>query len=176
MSDEMNEKTFTFMARSATDPDKMAMFTLQNGSVSIDLGSTLVDQAGDAYAAIRDEEVEGDLSTWINPAVTGALQKLVKPIPLGDFNAEMKGDALQATAWIRTAGLRLAPVMMTWDDVDNPEGAKAFVDELDSRKQTIDKDESLLAPLDYWASWVAIGFVALLFPILFIRKWKQRSA
>ena len=110
------------------------------------------------------------------PRESGALQKLVKPIPLGDFNAEMKGDALQATAWIRTGGLRLAPVMMTWDDVDNPEGAKAFVDELDSRKQSIDKDESLLAPLDYWASWVAIGFVALLFPILFIRKWKQRSA
>ena len=53
----MKENTFTYTARSAQDPEKMAMFTLHNGSVSVQLGNTLVEQAEEAYESFGLFEV-----------------------------------------------------------------------------------------------------------------------
>lgn len=172
----MKEKTFTYTARSAVDPEKMAMFTLHNGNVSVDLGNTLVEQLDEAYQTIDDEEVEKSFTTWIKPAATGAIQKLIKPVPLADFDAEMSGDGLQATAWIRAGGLRLAPVMMTWQDVDNPAGAQAFVKELHDRKASIQDELTHPAPLDYWVSWILIGVMTIALPILFVKQWRKQRA
>ena len=129
----MEENTFTFTARSGSNPDKSATFTLNNGSVSVELGNVLVEQISKAYDSFSDEEAVQRLSSWFKPTATGTLQKMIEPISIEDFDAEMSGDALQTTAWIRAGGLRLAPVMMTWQDVDNPRGAQAFVDELQDR-------------------------------------------
>jgi len=172
----MKENTFTYTARSAGDPGKMAMFTLHNGSVSIDLGNALMEQVGEAYDSASDEAKDDQkLTTWVKPAATGAIQKLIKPIPLADFDAEMSDDgALQTTAWLRTGGLRLAPVMMTWQAVDNPEGAEAFVTELQNRKETIQDKNMPLSLMDYWASWIVIGIMSIALPILFIRQWQKR--
>jgi hypothetical protein len=176
----VKERTFTYTARSVVDPDKMAMFTLHNGSVSVDLGNTLVEQIDEAYQAAGqtndDEEAEKSFTTWIKPAATGAIQKLIKPVPLADFDAEMSGNALQTTAWIRAAGLRLAPVMMTWQEVDNPDGAQAFVKELHDRKASIQDELTHPAPLDYWASWILIGMMTIALPILFVRQWRKQRA
>lgn len=173
----MKENTFTYTARSAIYPEKVATFTFHNGSVSVDLANVLLEQAGKAYDAYTEEESEEGLATWIKPAAAGSLQKMLKPIPLSDFDAEISGDDLQATAWIRAAGLRLVPVMMTWQEVDNPEGAQAFVTELQKRKETIGNDSTLMDPFDYWASWIAIGLMAIALPILLLRRWqKQRSS
>ncbi len=172
----MKEKTFTYTARSATDPEKMAMFTLHNGSVSVDLGNTLVEQIDEAYQVTSDEESDRNFTTWIKPAATGAIQKLIKPLPLTDFDAELSGDALQATAWVRAGGLRLAPVMMTWQDVDNPDGAQAFVKELQDRKASIQDEQTRPAPLDYWISWIMIGVMTIALPILFVKQWRKQRA
>jgi hypothetical protein len=151
----------------------MAMFTLHNGSVSVDLANTLLEQVDQAYQASGDEEAAKRLTTWIKPTATGAIQKLMKPVPLADFDAEMSDDGLQATAWIRAGGLRLAPLMMTWQDVDNPDAAQAFVRELQERKASIQDDLSRPAPLDYWASWIVIGVMAIALPVLLIRQWRK---
>jgi hypothetical protein len=172
----MKENTFTYTARSAAQPEKVATFTFHNGSVSVDLANVLVEQAGKAYDAFSEEESEEGLSAWVKPAATGSLQKMLKPIPLADFDAEVSGDDLQATAWIRAAGLRLAPIMMTWHQVDNPEGAKAFVNELHARKETIVGEDTLFDPFDYWASWIAIGLTTVALPIILIRHWQRRQS
>jgi len=172
----MKKNTFTYTARSTENPEKMAMFTLHNGSVSVELGNTLMEQVGEAYEAYGDEEIDKGISTWIKPAATGTIQKLLRPVPLADFDAEMSGDALQTTAWIRAGGLRLAPIMMTWQEVDNPEGARAFVDELRDRKESIQEEKSLPDALDYWASWIAIGLMTMVLPILFIKRWRARRS
>lgn len=151
------------------------MFTLHNGSVSVDLGNTLVEQFDEAYQAASDDQAEKGLAAFIKPAAIGAAQKLIKPVPLADFDAEMNDDgALQATAWLRARGLRLAPVMMTWQDVDNPDGAHAFVAELQNRKEAIQDELTYPVPLDYWISWVVIGMMAMVLPILLIRQWQKR--
>lgn len=172
----MKEDTFTYTARSSVDPSKMATFTLHNGSVSVDLGNTLVEQVEESYATVSDDASEQDLATWIKPAAIGALQKLIKPVQLTDFDAETSGETLQATAWIRKGGLRLAPIMMNWEEVDNPAGAQAFVDELQNRKASAELERSHPAPLDYWASWFVIGMMALALPILVIRQWQKRHS
>lgn len=170
-----DSKTFTYTARSATDPEKLATFTLRNGSVTIELGNLFVEQAGEAYDAFRDEATEHKLASWIKPATTGTLQSLIEPIPLRDFDAEINDESLQTTAWIRAGGLRLAPVMMTWQEVDNRQGAQAFVDELHGRKKASENVGSGVDPLDYWASWIVIASMTVLFPILVIRLWRKRQ-
>ncbi len=169
----MQDNTFTFTARSGQDPDKSATFTLNNGTVSVELGNVLVEQVTKAYESLNDEGSESRKLSWVKPAATGTLQKIIEPIPLADFEAEMSGEALQTKAWIRAGGRRLAPVMMTWRDVDNPQGAAAFVNEFQERKEAIVADEAAPDPLDYWISWVVMGLVALALPILFVRLFRK---
>jgi hypothetical protein len=171
----MEENTFTFTARSGANPDKSATFTLNNGTVAVELGNALVEQISKAYDSFSDEEAVQRVSSWFKPAATGTLQKMIEPISLTDFDAEMSGDALQTTAWIRAGGLRLAPVMMTWQDVDNPEGAQAFVDELRDRKEQVEQITSAPDPFDYWISWLVMGLAALAVPILLIRLMRNRQ-
>lgn len=172
----MKENTFTFTARSGSNPDKSATFTLNNGSVSVELGNVLVEQISKAYDSFSDEEAVQRVGSWFKPAATGTLQKMIEPISLADFDAEMSGDALQTTAWIRAGGLRLAPVMMTWQDVDNPQGAQAFVDELQDRKEVMENVETIPDPFDYWISWFVLGLAAFALPIFLIRLVRKRQA
>jgi hypothetical protein len=167
------ENTFTYTARSADNPDKMAMFTLHNGSVSIQLGNALLEQVEEAYESFRVGD-DRTLSTWIKPLATGSLQQLLEPIPLKDFDAELKDDTLQTTAWLRAGGLRLAPVMMNWKQVDNPAGAEAFMEALDARKQETSAKRRLPNPFDYWAGWVVAGIVSLVLPLVMWRLLKDR--
>jgi hypothetical protein len=172
----MKENTFTYTARSAVDPEKMAMFTLHNGSVSVDLGNTLIQQADKAVEELRDETPDKNIVALAKPLATGSIQRLLKPIPLADFDAHMRDGILQTSAWIRAGGLRLAPVMMTWQEVDNPDGAHAFIGELRARKKGIDSEQTLPDPLDYWASWLAIALMTVVLPVFLVRKWRARRA
>jgi hypothetical protein len=172
----MKENTFTYTARSVQNPEKTAMFTLHNGSVSIQLGDTLMEQAKEAYDESFGVEDDRQLTAWIKPVATGALQRLLQPIPLADFDADVKGEALQATAWIRAGGLRVAPVMIIWQEIDNPEGANAFVAELQERKEALAGTGRLPDPFDYWASWIMIGLMSIVLPIMLLRQLKKRRS
>lgn len=168
----MKENTMTYTARSAENPEKMAMFTLHNGSVSIQLGNALLEQVEEAYDNFRIGD-DRTLATWIKPLATGSLQQLLEPIPLADFDAELKDDSLQTTAWLRAGGLRLAPVMMNWTQVDNPEGAEAFMEALEARKRELDED-GLPNPFDYWIGWMLIGVASLVLPLVLYKLLKNR--
>lgn len=170
----MNESTYTYTARSATDPQQIATFTLQNGEVAVELGNAFMQQIQEAYETISDESAESGLPTLVKPAVAGTLQKLIEPIPLADFDADIREDALRATAWIRAGGLRLIPIMLTWAQVDNPDSARTFVAELRNRKQVTDPNRRYPGPLDYWFSWILIGLASLVIPLLILRRL-QRS-
>ena len=59
----MQENTFTYTARSAAQPEKVATFTFHNGSVSVDLASVLMEQTSKAYDTFtidKYEELRGD--------------------------------------------------------------------------------------------------------------------
>jgi len=167
----VTEKTMTFTAREAYDPGKLATFTLQNGSVSLDFGEKLLQQVQEALDSMSDDDANV-LQSAAKPAVSASLQKLLEPFPLQDFVAKLEGDALQVRAWVRAGGLRLAPIMLHWEHVDNPEGAAAFVAALAQRQEATNGASRLPRPLDYWAIWALMGITAVLVPILL---WRQRA-
>lgn len=66
--------------------------------------------------------------------------------------------------WNRILGLRLAPVQMDLGRVDNPDAARAFVDELEERQAEVEEPGRFGGPLDYWLGWASlIAGVVLLF-------------
>lgn len=171
----MQEDTFTFTARSAENPDKLATFTLHNGSVSVQLGEAMLEQLEEALST-RDEETVEQIKAWARPAATGSFQSVIEPIPVNDFHATLDEEALRTTAWVRAGGLRVAPVTLTWPQVDNPDGARAFVSEVHTRQQQAQETATLPGPFDYWLTWVAVAFVLVVLPVIFIRTRRQTDA
>ena len=152
----MEENTLTFTARGIQDPDKMATFTLQNGSVSVQLGNTLLKEMVNVSETYQAEE-DVNMADLTKATAVGAAQKMLRTLPLQDFDANIDGNTLHTTAWIRKGGLRAAPVSMTWQEVDNPDAARAFVQEVEDRKEQLPKVQALPSILDYWVSWLVLG-------------------
>jgi len=169
----MSDQTMTFTARDAYDADNIATFTLQNGSVSIDFGEKLRQQVEEMVDKISNEQA-GVLASAAKPAVSASLQKLLQPFPLEDFAASFDGDSLKTRAWVRAGGLRLAPVVLNWKQVDNPAAAAAFVDALEQRQAETSGMSRWLSPLDYWLIWVLVGVTAVVIPII-LRQQRDRS-
>mgnify|MGYP001822878034 CR=1 FL=1 len=173
--DTLEQATFTFTARNIEDPNRLATFTLQNGSVAMLLGDALVEQVESAMEAL-DEEQRTQIRTWLQPAATGAVQAAIKPIPVNDFNADLSADGdFHTTAWVRAGGLRLAPVRISWDQVDNPQGAAAFVQELERRQENMSAEKTGTGPFDYWATWLLFAGVAILTPLILWRYLSGRK-
>lgn len=171
----MSENTITFTARSVENPDQMATFTLQDGFVSVQLGNALLEQVEQAFESAQGKE-PNRLTNWIEPAATGALQKVMQPIQLVDFDANMSGEALTLVAWIRVGGLRLAPIVVTWQQVDNPAGAEAFVAEIQRGKKALAERGAMPDLTDYWATWILLGILTIILPLLWWRMLQNRRS
>ncbi len=160
--------TYTFTARSADKPEEMATLTLHDHSLSVELGSALLEQIEKLFQG--GEAVEnGRLPPWLVPAIAWLVQQALRPFSVADVNARVREEGLWMTAWLRVAGLRLAPLTVRWERVDNPDAAKAFVQELNKRKVSVAHPGKYPGPLDYWASWVLIGFLLLILPLRWLR-------
>lgn len=171
----MKENTYTYTVRSQEDPEKSATFTLHNGSVSVQLSTTMLEQVENVAASLKSDE-DTNVTYWAKPLATGLVQKILRPFPVNDFDADLADESLQTTAWLRTGGLRLAPITMTWHDVDNPDAAQAFVQELDNRKQSAPSIRSYPSLLDYWASWIIAGASLIVFTAAMVRLLQKVRA
>jgi hypothetical protein len=171
----MTDATFTYTARSTSNPDKVATFTLQNGTASVELGSAIIKQMEDSFVAVQCDQAH-KLAAWLEPAATSALQRIAQPVPHSDFEASVEGSGLRALAWIRAGGLRLAPVVGIWQEVDNVPGARAFVEEVEQRKKASIEKERMPDPFDYWAGWALVGLLTLTVPIVLMRLLSKRRA
>jgi hypothetical protein len=161
--------TFTYTARSTRDPDKSVTFTLHDQHLSIQLGSRL-----QPVEVIGEEEEEGGLhiqtSSWLRPLLNWLLAHNLRPFHLDDVSAQVRGDGLWLSAWYRTGGLRLLPLIIILPEVDNPDGAQDFADRLRTRRDTVDSASEFFGPFDYWATWVIGGVVMLVAVISKLRK------
>jgi hypothetical protein len=151
----------------------MAMFTLHNGSVSVALGNALLEQVTQAFDSFHEDEKNRFLA-WIKPAATGSLQRVLQPVAIEDFDARTEGDNLQIIAWIRARGLRLAPIMLNWKQVDNPVAAQAFVTELQARREAVAPETALDAVFDYWLTWLVLGALTVAVPLLYLRLLRRQ--
>jgi len=152
----MAERTFSFIARSATDTERAAVFTLRGDRLSIAPAGALEYLERHLESDQEEGSDQGAAMPWLKPAVARLLQHL-QPFDVRDVMAEASGEHLTVRTWVRGAGLRLAPLTFTWEDVDNPDAAAGFVRELERRRRARGERRRLPGPLDYWGFWGLLG-------------------
>lgn len=160
------EDTYTYIARSAEDPAQAVTFTLHDHSMSVGLGAPLEH----VERALQPED-EARLQPWLKPVAVSLLERGTRPFRVADVDARAEGNWLSVTGWVRAGGLRLLPIILIRGRVDNPEAALAFVEELNSRKASVEGAFKLLGLLDYWATWLTAGF----FMLGLLRFWRRRG-
>jgi hypothetical protein len=166
----MKENTYTYTARSAEDPAQVVTFTLHDHSMSVDLGTPL------EYVerAIQPEETgdiaESAIEPWAKPMALSVWERVTRPFSVADVHASAVDNWLQVTSWVRALGLRLAPIPFLMERVDNPDAARAFVDELNERKKTARQPGTFRGPLDYWITWLLGSLLIIMLVWLGLRR------
>lgn len=166
-------KTYTYTARNIENPEQVVTFTLHDSRISVGLGTPLehVERALNLTETEGVEsESEGKPKVWLKPLAISLVEKSTRPIGITDVKANAVDDWLQVKAWIRTGGLRLAPITLIDGHVDNAEAAHAFVKEIHERKANLETP-ILFRALDYWITWVFAG----LFTAVFFQIWRRRE-
>jgi hypothetical protein len=164
------ENTYTYTARSADNPEKVVTFTLRGSKMTVGPGAAL-ETIEKAITAATDEDQEGPSPhLWLKPTAVALVERGTGPFRVQDVTAGVDDNGyLSLSAWLRPAGLRLFPVPLMHGRVDNPDAAKAFVKELESRKEEAGMPSPLLGWMDYWATWLIAGGV--LFAVL--ESWRR---
>lgn len=162
--------TYTYTARSADNPDELATFTLYDHSLSIEASDMLMEQV-DRLLNAGDGEAELELPIWLKPVIAWLAQEVLRPFSVVDVSATTRDRGFRITGWIRAAGMRLAPLTVGWDQVDNPDAAEAFVRELNKRKVSAPHPGRFPGPFDYWAAWLIVLVLVSLVPL----RWMERG-
>jgi hypothetical protein len=63
------------------------------------------------------------------------------------------------------------PVRFSMEQVDNPQAAEGFIEELTARKKEADQVSAFLGPLDYWLGWIGLGLL-----IVLLVRWPQKRS
>jgi hypothetical protein len=165
------QNTYTYTARDADNPDKVITLTVIDDHIHVQL-TGILDAVGNVFQAEgRSTEAGHQLAVQAAPAALKLAEGLSGPVQINDLSASLKGDSLTITAWRRAAGLRLAPMRISLDRVDNPEAAEAFIHELELRQDQAEHPGKFAGPLDYWLGWAGI---ALAIGALFV--WPRKSS
>lgn len=163
------EDTYTFIARSASDPSRVLAVTLHDHRMSVGSGPALAE-------AVRGSDPNEDQESpiqrvWLRPLALSLLQRGRGPFDIADVFARADGDYLSLKAWFRAGGLRALPVTLIQGIVDNPDSAGAFVEELRSRKSSLETRFGVLEIFDYWITWI----MAVMTLFGFFQLWRRRS-
>jgi hypothetical protein len=168
------KNTYTYTARSAENPEHVVTFTLIGNRMSVGVGAPLekIEQTIEIVSG-EEEEAQGegaDLKLWIKPMAVSLVERGTEPFRIADVDADVYEDRLSVRGWVRTGGLRLAPITITEGRVDNPDAARAFADEVAERKAEAGGPLMPFALFDYWATWFATG----IFLLGLFKFWRQR--
>ena len=163
------ENTYTYTARSALAPEKVVTFTLYDHHMAVDVGAPLeqigrvLQEAGEEPTAEGDTEAQAsEMGAYpLKPTAISLLERGGQPFRVADIYARAKEDALSVTAWVRAKGLRLVPIRFAWQQVDNPEGASAFAQEVRARREVALHPGRFRGLMDYWVSWLLPGVLLL---------------
>jgi hypothetical protein len=185
----MMAKTYTYTARSAENPERVVTFTLRDSRMSVGVGAPLeqVERAiqlghGGEGAEDRGPEEGDETGTqvevreekrpklWLRPLAVSLIERGTRPVHVDDVVASVADDWLQVKAWIRTGGLRLIPITLIDGRVDNPVAAQDFVEQVEERKTVTGLN--VFALLDYWATWLVAGIVAL----VAFQRWRRKGS
>jgi hypothetical protein len=166
------EKTYTYTARSADNPEQVVTFTFYDHHLLVDVGVPVehVERALRARQAEEDEKVEYHIQSWLKPMAISAIERSTHPFNVSDVYVDVDEKRLSVTAWVRAGGLRLAPVTFNMAHVDNPDAAQAFVRQLEVRKAGIRRPGRFPSLLDYWITW----FVGAFSTVVLLGAWLRK--
>ena len=160
----MLETTYTYTARNVENPNRMVTFTLSDDHLRVDPTGVLEKVERIVEAEDNQGEIQAQIESQLSPGMVKVVERLTGPIHVGDVHAELDENRLRVSMWNRLLGLRLAPVKMDMGQVDNPEAAQAFVEELEERQVEVEEPGKFGGPLDYWLGWIGMVLgVVLLF-------------
>jgi hypothetical protein len=178
-------ETYTYTARSAENPERVVTFTLRGARMSVGVGAPL-EQVERALRLTRGEEgpeaeeVEGEApieaaegerpKLWLRPMAVSLVERGTRPVHVDDVVANVSDDWLSVKTWVRAGGLRLFPITLIDGRVDNPVAAGDFVEEVQDRKSV--SGFQVLGLLDYWATWIVAGVVAL----AMLQQWRRKGS
>lgn len=173
----MQDNTYTYTARSADQPEHVVTFTLHDHSVSVEPGAPLehVERALQAEKGETEAGGESRIQPWLKPMAVSVMERVTRPFSVADVDASAEDGGLQVTQWVRTGGLRLAPIVFVMKRVDNPEAAQAFVEELERRKTFATRPGKFRGPLDYWGGWFLVGFVMTILLWIGLRRGNEET-
>jgi len=163
-------KTYTLTARDGLNPERTITLTLYPDHVRVNL-SGIWDQFGKiASAEDKSNEVKNQIQSQVQPATLKLLETISGPVHIKDFNATLDDNRFTIQIWQRFRKLRLAPIQLTIDPVDNRDAASAFIDELYHRQEEASRAARFPGILDYWFTWAGmlLGFIALIL-------WPQKN-
>jgi hypothetical protein len=171
----MKEDTYTYTARSVEDPAQVVTFTLHDHSMSVDLGTALeyVERALQPEQA--DNGATAAIEPLAKPMALSVWERVTRPFSVADVDASVVDNWLRVTSWVRALGLRLAPIPFVMEQVDNPDAAHAFVDELNERKQTARRPGTFRGPLDYWITWLLGSLLITLLVWVGLRRGENEA-
>jgi hypothetical protein len=174
----MKENTYTYTARSAVNPSKVVTFTLHDHRMSVELGAPLelVERALGVEEGETDADQEARIQPWVKPMAVSVMERVARPFNIADVDVNVQDDRLQVTSWVRTTGLRLAPVVFLMEHVDNPEAAHAFAGEVEERKATGRHPGRFRGPLDYWGGWFLVGLAIAVMLWIGLRREDPETA
>ncbi len=170
------KNTYTYTARSAEHPEKVVTFTLYEDRMSVGIGVPLeqamrIAKASKAAEGEEEAPAAKQPQLWLRPLAISLAEQGTAPFRVVDIVASADEDRLLVRGWIRTGGLRLAPVTLIAGRVDNADAAHAFVAELTRRKEARQSGPKFLQLLDYWLTWLVAGSTILgLFNL-----WRKKS-
>lgn len=162
--------TYTYTARNAENADELATFTLYDHSLSIEASEILMEQI-DRLVEAGKSETEFEVPVWLKPVVAWLAQEVLRPFSVADVSARTHDDGFWVTAWVRAAGMRLAPLTLGWEHVDNPDAADAFVRQLNTRQMSAPHPGRFPGPFDYWAAWLIVAVLVVVLPL----RWMDRD-
>ncbi len=167
------KNTYTYTARSASNPEKVVTFTLHDSRMSVGTGAPL-EQVMRVMESVKAEEETAKPRIWLRPLAIALAERGIKPFRVEDIDARVEEDWLKVKGWVRVGGLRLSPITLMEGKVDNAVAAQAFVAEVQARKAALAEHPVLLHILDYWLTWFAAG-TFLLTLLQFWRGQKQQA-
>ena len=165
--------TYTYTARSTEDTDKVVTLTIIDDKLQIDL-TGLFNKVSDIASGEDRVDLLGEVqSTQSEAVILKVIEKITEPIHLKDITAFYEDDNFNLIFWKRVGGLRLAPIVVSMGEVDNPEVALAFIDTVEEQQALLEKPGMFCGPFDYWFTWGLMVLGALIL-IRWPRKKQQQ--
>jgi len=168
----MTSTSTTLTLHEAKHPGKPLTFTLEGDAFQMDLSQLFVPEE-----PIPDSPPVEPGAAQMVLAMQKMIQPFSGPVHVKDVTFLADGENLTVQVWKRARGLRLAPLVLVLEGIDDPQGAAALAAQIKERSQAASWPGKYTGPLDYWGAWalLALGAAGGLAAALWLLKRRREG-